>query len=94
MRGIGTSPGARTVRGAARVSAAVARHVAHVRVEVGADGVIGERDAPQWPADGVPDDGWERSYSRRDVGLESTTHASLISRMRSAASAAPSWRSG
>jgi len=38
VRGTGTSPGWRTVRGAARVSAAVARHVAHVRVEAGVDG--------------------------------------------------------
>ena len=61
VRGIGTSPGWRTVRGAARVSAAVARHVAQVRVDDGDAGWIGERDAPQWPLDGVPDDGWERS---------------------------------
>lgn len=38
VRGMTTSPGCRTVRGAARVSAAVARHDAHVRVEDGATG--------------------------------------------------------
>jgi hypothetical protein len=52
-----TSPGCRIVRGAARVSAAVARHDAHVRVEDGAIGRIGVREAAQWPAAGVPDAG-------------------------------------
>lgn len=47
VRGIGTSPGCRTVRGAARVSAAEARHVAQVRVDDGDAGWMGERDAPQ-----------------------------------------------
>ena len=61
VRGIGTSPGCRTVRGAARVSAAVARQVAHVRVDDGDAGWIGERDAAQWPLGGVPDVGWDRS---------------------------------
>jgi len=57
VRGIGISPGSRTVRGAARVSAAVARQVAHVRVEEGATGEIGEREAAQWPLTAVPADG-------------------------------------
>ena len=57
VRGIGTSPGWRTVRGAARVSAAVARHEAQVRVDDGETGWIGERDAPQWPPAGVPTEG-------------------------------------
>ena len=57
VRGMITSPGCRTVRGAARVSAAVARHVAQVRVEDGAIGRIGEREAAQWPAIGVPEAG-------------------------------------
>ena len=61
VRGIGTSPGCRTVRGAAWVSAAVARQVAQVRVDEGDAGWIGERDAPQWPLAGVPEDGCERS---------------------------------
>ena len=48
VRGIGEpSPGWRTVRGAARVSAAVARQVAQVRVDDGDAGRIGARDALQ-----------------------------------------------
>lgn len=38
--GIGTSPGCRAVRGAARVSAALARHEAQLRVDDGDDGLI------------------------------------------------------
>ena len=57
MRGMGTSPGCRTVRGAARVSAAVALQEAQVRVEDGWAGLITVRDAPQWPPAGVPADG-------------------------------------
>lgn len=61
VRGMGTSPGWRTVRGAARVSAAVARQVAQVRVDDGDAGWMGEREAPQWPAVGVPAAGKSRS---------------------------------
>lgn len=57
VRGIGTSPGERMVRGAARVSAAVARQEAHVRVEVGEAAWIGEREAPQCPLAGAPKEG-------------------------------------
>ena len=57
VRGIGTSPGWRTVRGAARVSAAVARQVAQVRVDDGEAGWIGERVAAQWPPAGGADVG-------------------------------------
>ena len=47
-------PAARRVRGAARVSAAVARQVAQVRVVVGCAGRISRRDAAQCPEGGVP----------------------------------------
>ena len=61
MRGIGTSPGCRIVRGAARVSAAVARQDAQVRVDDGWAALITVREAPQWPPAAVPADGWLRS---------------------------------
>ena len=62
VRGVGISPGCRTVRGAARVSAALARHVAQVRVDEGEAGWIGARDALQWPPTTiVPLDGCARS---------------------------------
>ena len=57
VRGTGTSPGWRTVRGAALVSAAVARHEAQVLVDDGETGWIGDREAPQCPPAGVPAEG-------------------------------------
>ncbi len=47
VRMVGTSPGCRCVLGAARVSAAVARQVAQVRVEPGLAGLIGAREGTQ-----------------------------------------------
>lgn len=97
VRGVGTSPGWRIVRGAARVSAALARQLAQLRVEDGGVGWIDVRLGAQWPARAVPAAGCERSYSARAAGSERTAHASLMRRMRSAAasrSASPSWRSG
>ena len=49
------------MRGAARVSAAVARHDAQVRVDDGAEGWIGARETAQWPPEVMPAEGWERS---------------------------------
>jgi len=47
VRGSGTSPGWRIVRGAERVCSAVARQLAHVRVEDGCEGWIVARFAAQ-----------------------------------------------
>jgi hypothetical protein len=78
------------------VSSALARHVAHVRVDEGDVGRIGERDGAQWPATGDPGHGLARSYSARRTGFERMTHASLMRRISAAATSAlgPSWRSG
>ena len=65
-----------------------------VRVEDGAIGWVGERDAAQWPPTGTPARGWLRSYSARRTGFERIAQAALIRRIRSAASSAPSCRSG
>lgn len=43
VRGVGTSPGWRIVRGAARVSAALALQLAQLRVDPGGAGLIGAR---------------------------------------------------
>ena len=57
VTGICTSPGTRLVRGAERVSSAVVRQAAHVRVVVGWAGRISRREEAQCPEAGVPADG-------------------------------------